>query len=76
MADSNETKLIDKRVAHRYVRKGILDEKEWEKHIKTLPDLADKALPLEALMEGDDLDDDFDDEPEEPEAAVDPNAPA
>jgi hypothetical protein len=72
MADPIDAKVFDKRVAHRYVRKGILDEKEWEKHVKGLPDLAEKALPLEAEMDGDELDD----EPEEPEAAVGPNAPA
>jgi hypothetical protein len=66
MADI-ETKQIDKRVAHRYVRKDILDEKEWEKHLKSLPDLEAQALPLEASMEGDDLDDEDDlDEPESP----------
>ncbi len=61
MADPIETKLVDKRVAHRYVRKGIVDEKEYEKHLKSLPDLADQALTVEASMEGDELDD----EPEE-----------
>lgn len=65
MADPIETKLIDKRVAHRYVRKGTLDEKEYEKHMKSLPDLADQALTVEASMEGEDfLDDEPDDEPE------------
>ena len=61
MADPIETKLVDKRVAHRYVRKAILDEKEYEKYLKSLPDLADQALTVEASMEGDELDD----EPEE-----------
>ncbi len=69
MADPIETKLVDKRVAHRYVRKGILDEKEYEKHMKSLPDLADQALTVEAVMDGDELDD----EPEETPAA--PGAP-
>ena len=68
MADPIETKLIDKRVAHRYVRKGTLDEKEYDKHMKSLPDLADQALTVEASMEGDE----FDDEPESPAA---PGAP-
>ncbi|BDG03597.1 hypothetical protein [Anaeromyxobacter oryzae] len=56
MADF-ENKLVDKRVAHRYVRKGKLDEKDYEKHLKGLPDLADQAVPVEASIEGDDLDD-------------------
>ncbi len=69
MADPIETKLIDKRVAHRYVRKGILEDKEYEKHLKSLPDLADQALTVEAVMEGDELDDD------EPEPEPTPAAP-
>ncbi len=65
MADPIDSKLTDKRVAHRYVRKGILDEKDYEKHMKSLPDLADQALSVEASMEGDELDD----EPEESPAS-------
>ena len=53
MADPIETKFVDKRVAHRYLRKGLLDEKEWERHIKSLPDLSDQALTVEASIEGD-----------------------
>jgi hypothetical protein len=71
MADPIETKQLDKRVAHRYVRKGLLEDKEWEKHIKNLPDLAAQAVPLEASMEGDDLDDD---EPEPPAPGTGPVA--
>jgi len=42
------------------VKKGIVDEKDYERHVKGLPDLADKAAPVEASIEGDDLDDDGD----------------
>ncbi|ACG71323.1 conserved hypothetical protein [Anaeromyxobacter sp. K] len=66
MADPFENKLVDKRVVQRYLRKGKVDEKEYEKFQKALPDLADQAMPIEASMSGveepDDLDDD---EPEE-----------
>ncbi len=55
MADQFENKLVDKRVALRYLRKGIVDDKDFDKHIKNLPDLADDALPVEASMEGDSL---------------------
>jgi hypothetical protein len=58
MADQLENKVVDKRVAQRYVRKGVVDEKDYEKHIKGLPDLADQAAPVEASIEGEDLDDD------------------
>jgi len=70
MADQFENKHIDKRVASRYLRKGIVDEKEYEKHLKSLPDLADQAVPVEASIEGmevdEDLEDDGEDEANEP----------
>jgi hypothetical protein len=66
MADDIDRKLLDKRVASRYVKKGRLDEKEYEKHIKSLPDLADQAVPIESDLDSEDLDDDLDDEADEP----------
>jgi hypothetical protein len=71
MADAPDLKLFDKRVAHRYVRKGRLDEKEWDKHLKSLPDLADQAVPVESDLDGEDLDD-VDDDDEELEADAAP----
>ncbi len=47
MADI-ENKLVDKRVVHRYLDKGRLDEKEYEAHLKKLPDLADQAVAVES----------------------------
>jgi hypothetical protein len=61
MADQFENKTIDKRVVHRYVRKGIVDEKEYAQHIKSLPDLEAQALEIESAMDGE-LDDEDDDE--------------
>jgi hypothetical protein len=57
MADQLDNRNVDKRVAHRYVRKGIVDEKDYEKYVKSLPDLADQAMPVEASIEHDELDD-------------------
>jgi len=51
MAETIETKHIDKRVAQRYLRKGKLDEKDYERHLKALPDLADQAIPVESEFE-------------------------
>jgi hypothetical protein len=68
MADEIDRKLLDKRVAQRYLRTGVLDEKEYEKHLKSLPDLAGEAVPIEAdldapgALERDDEDDDEDEE--------------
>jgi hypothetical protein len=56
MADQFENSQIDKRVVHRYLRKAIVDERDYEKHLKSLPDLADQAMPIEASIEGEDLD--------------------
>jgi hypothetical protein len=51
MADTLENKIIDKRVARRYVRKGLLDEKDFERYLKSLPDVADQAVPVESEVE-------------------------
>ena len=63
MADSADPKYLDKRTAERYLRSGHLDEKAYERHIKGLPDVAEKAVPIETLML-DDVDD-FEDEDED-----------
>jgi len=55
------TKQVDRRVVLRYLRKGIVDEKEFASHLKALPDLADQAVPVEAALDGDYLDDEDDD---------------
>jgi hypothetical protein len=36
-------KYLDRRVVERYVKKGLVDEKEYARLLKTLPDLAEKA---------------------------------
>lgn len=58
-----ENRLVDRRTVARYIRKGVLDEKDYEKFLKSLPDVADQAVPVEAAMEGeDDLEDEDDEE--------------
>jgi len=42
---------MDKRLVQRYLRKGLLDSKEYENHLKSLPDVADKADSVEAEFE-------------------------
>lgn len=51
MADTIDTKLIDKRVVQRFIKKGLVAEKDYERHIKSLPDLTDKAATVEATIE-------------------------
>lgn len=48
MSEMNETRHLDKRVVARYIRKGKLDEKEYERHLKALPDLEAQAVPVES----------------------------
>jgi hypothetical protein len=60
MAETFETKQIDKRVVTRYLRKGIVDEKEYASHLKALPDREADALPVVAALDGDYLDDEDD----------------
>lgn len=61
MADNIDPRHLDRRTAERYIRMGLLDEKVWEKHLKSLEDVAEKGAPIETLV-GDE--DDFDDEDE------------
>jgi hypothetical protein len=49
MAD--DPKLFDKRVVQRYLKKGLLDEKEYRKHLDALPDLAERADEIESTFE-------------------------
>jgi hypothetical protein len=51
MADTIENKIVDKRVAQRYIRKGLLDEKDYEQYLKRLPDVADQAVEIESEIE-------------------------
>lgn len=61
MADTLDPKHLDKRTADRYLRSGQLDEKAFERHIKGLPDVAEKAVPVETAMEAD-VDEDYDED--------------
>jgi len=51
MTETLENKLIDQRVAQRYIRKGQLDAKDYERYLKSLPDVADQAVPVESEVE-------------------------
>jgi len=51
MADSIDPKMLDKRIVLRFIKKGVLAEKDFERHLKSLPDLTDKAAAVEATIE-------------------------
>jgi hypothetical protein len=76
VADTLDPKHIDKRTAERYLRSGQLDEKTYEKHVKGLPDLAEKAVPVETTMADADeeMDDEEDDDEEDDDAEEDDGA--
>ncbi len=79
MADTLDPKHLDKRTAERYLRSGQLDEKAYERHIKGLPDVAEKAAPVETAMEDEDFESDEEEELEgeegEEEGSEDTEAP-
>ena len=57
MAEVLDLKKLDQRLVQRYLRKGLLNEKEYESYLKTLPDVADKAASVEAAFEPSDAPD-------------------
>ena len=40
-------RYLDRRVVERYVKKGLIDEKEYARLLKALPDLAESAAKVE-----------------------------
>ncbi len=46
-----DPKFLDKRTAERYVKLGQLDEKAYEKHLKALPDVAEKGMAIETIAD-------------------------
>jgi hypothetical protein len=47
----NEMQKHDKRTIERHIKLGVVEEKEHEKFLKSLPDVADKAMPVEVVMD-------------------------
>jgi hypothetical protein len=48
-----DPKTLDRRLAARLVRRGVITEKELEKSVRTLPDMADKAKPVDTILDAD-----------------------
>ncbi len=74
MADAMDPKHLDKRTVERYLRSGQLDEATYKRHIEGLPDVAEKSVPVETLMQDEDFDDDFEDDEDEDEDEGDEDA--
>ena len=64
MADAMDPKHLDKRTAERYLRSGQLEEAAYKQHIESLPDVAEKSVPVETLMQDEDFEDDEDEDDE------------
>ena len=47
--DDKSTRLFDVRIIERNVRKGLTTRKDYDKYLKSLPDVSDKIAPPEAL---------------------------
>jgi hypothetical protein len=62
--DPKVSRLYDKRTVERNIKKGLISRKDYEKHLKTLEDVAEKG----AFGAADDDDDD-----DEPEVADEPS---
>ena len=39
-------KFFDVRIYKRYVKEGKIRQRDYEKHVKSLPDVSEKATPL------------------------------
>jgi hypothetical protein len=57
----DDPRFWDVRTVERRIRRGLVPKKDYEKHLKSLPDSADKAAPPDS----DDYDDDDDDSGED-----------
>lgn len=73
MANPTDPKYLDKRTAERYLRSGVIDEKAYQRHIESLPDVSEKSVPVETVMH-DELEEDEDFEDEEDEGDEDTGA--
>ena len=73
--DPKTARLYDRRTVERNIKKGLLTRKDYEKHLKSLDDVAEKGVygGSEPEVEDDDVDtgaDDVVEQPSEPEPAA------
>jgi hypothetical protein len=46
-ADAKANRLFDVRTIERSIKKGLITRKDYEKHVKALPDATEKVAPPE-----------------------------
>ncbi len=49
---SEEIKYLDRRTVARYIARGQMSEKDFEKYLKSLPDVEEKSTPVESTLAG------------------------
>jgi hypothetical protein len=62
-AEAKNDRLFDKRTVERSIKKGLLTRKDYDKHLKSLDDVAPKGVfggPEEGSLDDDDDDDEDD----------------
>jgi hypothetical protein len=74
MSREEEAKIVrlyDNRTIERTIRKGLITRKDYEKYLKSLPDVTEKAAPADLSgVEDDDLE--MDDDEDELDDAAEP----
>jgi hypothetical protein len=55
--DTKTARLYDRRTVERNIKKGLITRKDYEKHLKTLDDVADKGVSGGTDGDGPDADD-------------------
>ena len=71
--DSKPQRQFDVRTVERNIKKGYFTRKDYEKHLKALPDVAEKVAPADEDL-ADDLDDvDDTDDADEPAVTAAPS---
>jgi len=52
MADPIDPKNVDKRISQRLIASGHLDDKAYDRYLKSLPAVSEKSSPVETAMDG------------------------
>lgn len=47
---SRESRKFDTRTMERFLRDGRISEEEYQKHLDALPDVSEKAVPVEVQL--------------------------
>lgn len=51
MTEKIDIRHIDRRTIERYIKRGAIDKKDYEKYVKALPDLAEQAEKVDIELE-------------------------